>query len=71
MLPDRVPRGYPARPDPARPRTDARCLPGRWVVARPYSHSIVAGGLELMSYTTRLTPGTSFTIRELIVPSTS
>ena len=28
-----------------------------------YSHSIVAGGLLLMSYTTRLTPGTSFTIR--------
>jgi hypothetical protein len=28
-----------------------------------YSHSIVAGGLEEMSYTTRLTPGTSLTIR--------
>ncbi len=36
-----------------------------------YSHSIVAGGFELMSYTTRLTPGTSLTIRALILPSTS
>ena len=36
-----------------------------------YSHSIVAGGFELMSYTTRLTPGTSFTIRDEILASTS
>src|ERR1035437_1912262 len=36
-----------------------------------HSHSIVAGGLELMSYTTRFTPGTSLTMRELILPSTS
>jgi len=36
-----------------------------------YSHSMVAGGLELMSYTTRFTPGTSFTIREEILASTS
>ena len=28
-----------------------------------YSHSIVAGGFPEMSYTTRETPGTSFTIR--------
>src|SRR6185437_10815836 len=28
-----------------------------------YSHSIVPGGLEVMSYTTRLMPRTSFTIR--------
>ncbi len=28
-----------------------------------YSHSIVAGGLDVMSYTTRLTPGTSLTMR--------
>src|SRR5690606_40921491 len=28
-----------------------------------YSHSIVAGGLEVMSYTTRFTPSTSPTIR--------
>ena len=28
-----------------------------------YSHSIVAGGLDVMSYTTRLTPGTSATMR--------
>jgi len=38
---------------------------------RPHSHSIVAGGFELMSYTTRFTPGTSFTIRLEIFPSTS
>jgi hypothetical protein len=40
-----------------------------WDVA--YSHSIVAGGLEEMSYTTRLTPLTSLMIRLLIVASTS
>ena len=28
-----------------------------------YSHSIVAGGLELTSYTTRFTPSTSLAIR--------
>lgn len=36
-----------------------------------YSHSMVAGGLPVMSYTTRLTPFTSFTIRELMRSSTS
>ena len=36
-----------------------------------HSHSIVAGGLLLMSYTTRFTPGTSFTMRLLILPRTS
>ena len=30
---------------------------------RPYSHSIVPGGLLVMSYVTRLIPRTSFTIR--------
>jgi hypothetical protein len=29
----------------------------------PYSHSIVPGGFEVMSYTTRLTPLTSLTMR--------
>ncbi len=29
----------------------------------PYSHSIVAGGFELMSYTTRFTPFTSLITR--------
>ncbi|SVA92192.1 uncharacterized protein METZ01_LOCUS145046, partial [marine metagenome] len=33
-----------------------------------YSHSIVDGGFEVMSYTTRLTPFTSFTILDEIVP---
>lgn len=39
--------------------------------SRSYSHSIVAGGLLVMSYTTRLMPSTSFTIRLLIRASTS
>lgn len=30
---------------------------------RPHSHSIVLGGFELTSYTTRLTPRTEFVIR--------
>jgi hypothetical protein len=38
---------------------------------RFYSHSIVPGGFEVMSYTTRFTPRTSFTIRFEIVFSTS
>ncbi len=36
-----------------------------------HSHSIVAGGLLLMSYTTRPTPRTSLIMRLLIVASTS
>jgi hypothetical protein len=36
-----------------------------------YSHSIVAGGFDEMSYTTRLTPGTSLTIRDEIFARTS
>ncbi|SDJ87647.1 hypothetical protein SAMN05421868_1525 [Paenibacillus naphthalenovorans] len=36
-----------------------------------YSHSIVAGGLEVISYTTRLTLLTSFTMRVEIFSSTS
>src|SRR3954470_23756413 len=39
--------------------------------ALPYSHSIVDGGLELMSYTTRLMPWTSLTIRDEMVASRS
>ena len=31
-----------------------------------YSHSMVAGGFDEMSYTTRFTPGTSLTIRDEI-----
>jgi hypothetical protein len=71
MLPDRV---LPRLPRATRSGASAhrRAVFPRPLGRRPpYSHSIVAGGLELMSYTTRLTPGTSFTIRELIVPSTS
>ena len=36
-----------------------------------YSHSIVAGGLDVISYTIRLIWGTSLTIRTLIRSSTS
>jgi len=36
-----------------------------------YSHSIVAGGLLEISYTTRFTPRTSFMILLAISPSTS
>lgn len=36
-----------------------------------YSHSIVDGGLEVMSYTTRLTPFTSLQIRVEIFSNTS
>ena len=38
---------------------------------RSYSHSIVAGGFEERSRATRLTPGTSLTIRLEIVSSSS
>lgn len=36
-----------------------------------YSHSIVAGGLLVMSYATRLIPGTSATMRPEMRASTS
>lgn len=36
-----------------------------------YSHSMVAGGFEEMSYTTRFTPSTSLMIRFEIRPKTS
>ena len=36
-----------------------------------HSHSIVAGGFDEISYTTRFTPRTSFTMRVEIRPSTS
>src|SRR5271165_1280925 len=36
-----------------------------------YSHSIVPGGLDVTSYTTRFTPFTSFTMRVEMVFSTS
>lgn len=36
-----------------------------------YSHSIVAGGLLVMSYATRFTPGTSATMRPEMRASTS
>src|SRR5690606_40696640 len=42
----------------------------RWrAVMRNHSHSIVAGGLPEMSYTTRLMPRTSLMMRLLTLPS--
>ncbi len=44
----------------------------RAILARArYSHSIVLGGLEEMSYTTRFTPLTSLMMRDEIRPSSS
>src|SRR5215212_9932942 len=43
----------------------------RYLPSARHSHSMVAGGLELMSYTTRFTPATSLTIRDEMRPSTS
>ena len=40
-------------------------------LASRYSHSIVAGGLELTSYATRFTPRTSLMMRFEILPRTS
>lgn len=37
----------------------------------PYSHSMVAGGLPVTSYTTRLTPLTSLTMRREQISSNS
>ena len=48
-----------------------RCSVGIPQLTAPHSHSIVAGGFELMSYTTRLTPATSLTMRDEILPRTS
>src|SRR5207253_7697495 len=44
---------------------------GRWPSSVFHSHSMVPGGFEVMSKTTRLTPFTSLTIRLLIRASTS
>ena len=53
-------------PQPIVPSRHARRPP-----LHRYSHSIVAGGLLLTSYTTRLTPFTSFAIRFEMCASTS
>ena len=46
------------------PQSIARMAPqARPPVAASYSHSMVPGGFDVMSYTTRLIPRTSFTIR--------
>src|SRR5262245_56872455 len=42
---------------------------GTMVPLCSYTHSIVAGGFEVTSRTTRLTPGISLTIRDEIVSS--
>ena len=45
-------------------------LPPTGVLA-PYSHSIVPGGFDVMSYATRFTPGTSLMMRLEMRSSTS
>src|SRR3954454_22647576 len=46
-------------------------LHGTIVPSLTYSHSMVPGGFEVMSYTTRFTPFTSFTMRVEIIFNTS
>lgn len=64
-------RGFGGR----RVRDACRKLAGRPRCGRragpPHSHSIVAGGLELMSYTARFTPRTSLITRVEMRASTS
>ncbi len=47
------------------------CCSWSWTGFISYSHSIVAGGLVVISYTTRTTSKTSVTIRVEILSSTS
>ena len=58
--------GYATRARPIGRSADPRCveLP---TAARRYSHSIVAGGFDVTSSTTRFTPAISLTIRPEIV----
>jgi hypothetical protein len=49
----------------------AAAAAGHASLAAAYSHSMVLGGLLEMSYTTRLTSGTSLMMREASVSSTS
>ena len=46
-----------------------QCL--TFLTVSDYSHSTVAGGLVVISYTTRLTRGTSLTMRALTLASRS
>lgn len=66
---------YVAKPLRCLPRGTSRHRRGlhgeRYAHAHRYSHSIVAGGFVLMSYTTRFTPLTSLTMRVEILSSTS
>src|SRR5579883_1148612 len=52
-------------------RKDIRGVFGSDSGSSDYSHSIVPGGLDVMSYTTRLMPRTSLTIRLEILFRTS
>ena len=62
-------RPHPDRHRPTRSRTRRRSDPGR--VLRTHSHSMVPGGLLVMSTTTRFTSRTSLVIRVLIRSSRS
>ena len=65
----RRPRDAAVMPFP-RPETTPPVTKIYFVIAC-HSHSTVAGGLLVTSYTTRLMPGTSFVIRLLALSSTS
>ena len=62
--------GLSNNPSLGRFRESRRCSANR-LRTRDYSHSMVPGGLLVMSKTTRFTPFTSFTIRLLMRASTS
>ncbi len=69
-------RWYRMRMDASSGRRRHPCAGPKTVLQQPfskrsYSHSIVAGGLELTSYVTRLTPATSLMIRDAMRPSNS
>ena len=52
-------------------RSNPRRTRRRLAPAANHSHSMVPGGFEVTSYTTRLTPFTSFTMRVEMIFSTS
>jgi hypothetical protein len=70
-----APANHPHLPAPSRTylnlRHPANGAPARPAPAPPHSHSIVPGGFEVMSYTTRLIPRTSLMMRVATLPRKS
>lgn len=67
---------YPKRPNITtwtiwHEKKRGRPLPASLAKVLDYSHSMVAGGFEVMSYATRLMPGTSATMRPEMRANTS